>query len=146
MGLEIERKFRVRDDSYKKLAYKSIEIKQGYLNRKPERTVRIRTFNDKGFITVKGKNEGLVRLEFEYEIPFSDASEMLHLCELPIIEKTRYLIKDGEYTWEVDEYHGTKEGLTVAEIELPSIDAIFNKPIYIGEEVTGDIRYYNSNL
>lgn len=146
MGLEKERKFLVTEDSYKQFAFKSIEIKQGYLNREPERTVRVRTCNDKGYITVKGKNEGILRLEFEYEIPFRDAEAILGLCKTPIIEKTRYLIKNGDYTWEIDEFHGSKEGLTVAEIELPSIDAIFDKPYFIGEEVTGDVRYYNSNL
>lgn len=146
MAYEIEHKYLVKDDSYKGMAYDVVKILQGYLNRMPERTVRVRTFNDKGYLTVKGKNRGDVRLEFEYEIPFADAIEILRLCEPGIIDKTRYKIRFGDLVWEVDEYHGTKEGLTVAEVEIPESGFKYEKPSFIGENVTGDPRYYNSNL
>lgn len=146
MAFEIEHKYLVNDESYKKLAYEKIEIRQGYLNRQPERTVRVRTYNDKGFLTVKGKNHGDVRLEFEYEIPYEDAIEILKLCEPGILSKTRYKVKFGELVWEIDEYHGACEGLTVAEVEIPESGYHYDKPSFIGKNVTGDPSYYNSNL
>lgn len=146
MAFEIEHKYLVVNDSFKQAAYKHVEIRQGYLNRLPERTVRIRTVGDKGFITVKGKNTGDVRLEFEYEIPYRDAIEMLNLCEPGIIDKTRYLVKYGSLTWEIDEYHGSREGLTVAEVEITESGMDYEKPAFVGENVTGNPRYYNSNL
>ncbi|MDE6071218.1 MAG: CYTH domain-containing protein [Muribaculaceae bacterium] len=146
MGLEIERKFLVKNDSFKDIAISHSNIRQGYLSREPERTVRIRIKDDRGFITVKGKNSGAVRLEFEYEIPFADAEKMLGLCSGKILDKTRYNVKFGGYLWEIDVFHGLDEQLTVAEIELPSADASFEIPDFIGEEVTGNPRYYNSML
>lgn len=146
MAYEIEHKYLVKDDSFKEMAYEVVEIRQGYLNRLPERTVRVRTFNDRGYITVKGKNHGDVRLEFEYEVPLKDAKEMLSLCEPGILDKTRYKVRFGELVWEVDEYHGAKEGLVVAEVEIPESGYKYEVPSFVGENVTGDPRYYNSNL
>lgn len=146
MALEIERKYLVNDSSYKTLASGKVEIRQGYLNRDPERTVRVRTFGDKGFLTVKGKNRGEVRLEFEYEVPISDALEMLALCGGDIVEKIRYFVDYDGLTWEVDEYIRRLEGLVVAEVELPAEGCQVVLPPFVGEEVTGDPRYYNSNL
>lgn len=146
MGKEIERKFLVAGDEWRKLA-EGTHYKQGYLNSQKERVVRVRTIDDAGFMTVKGITEGATRLEYEYEIPASDADELLDLlCEQPIIDKHRYKIAIGEFVWEIDEFHGENEGLTVAEIELLSEDQEFNVPEWIGKEVTGDPRYYNSNL
>ncbi len=146
MAQEIERKFRVTATTYRDLA-KGTHYRQGYLNSQKERVVRIRTIDDKGFITVKGITRGATRLEFEYEISVADANEMLNdLCEQPIIEKHRYKVAMGEHVWEIDEFHGENEGLTVAEVELESEDQEYPKPDWIGEEVTGDARYYNSNL
>lgn len=146
MGIEIERKYLVKELSFKEMASGCTEIRQGYLSRNPERTVRVRTRGDKGYITVKGKNEGMSRLEFEYEIPFSDAVRMLKLCEPPIIEKHRYIVEYKGMTWEVDCFHGAKAGLITAEIELPSEEKEFAIPPFVGDEVTGLPQYYNSNL
>lgn len=146
MALEIERKFIVNDDSFRQIAYKSISIRQGYLSRIPERTIRVRTIDDKGFLTIKGKNIGIVRDEFEYEIPLADALEILTMCVPPILEKTRYLIKYDNLTWEVDEFHGARQGLIMAEVELSTKDTEITLPPFIGKEVTGNPEYYNSNL
>lgn len=146
MAFEIEHKYLVEGESYKEMASGSVEIRQGYLNRDPHRTVRIRTAGRKGFITVKGKNDGDTRLEFEYEIPFDDALEMLGLCEPGIIEKRRWFVDYGGFRWEVDEYLGARKGLTVAEVELPSSGVGYPLPPFAGTNVTGDPRYYNSNL
>ncbi|MDE7402284.1 MAG: CYTH domain-containing protein [Muribaculaceae bacterium] len=146
MALEIERKYLVKDDSYKALAEKKYRIRQGYLQRIPERTVRVRTKDNRGFLTVKGKNEGIVREEFEYEIPYTDAVSMLALCEGTIIDKTRYIIAYNGLTWEVDEFHGSLSPLTVAEVELPADDYVAEIPEFIGQEVTGDPKYYNSMM
>ncbi|MCG5030779.1 CYTH domain-containing protein [Mesosutterella sp. OilRF-GAM-744-9] len=146
MGKEIERKFLVVGGEWKKLA-QGTAYRQGYLNSQKERTVRIRTIGDKAFLTVKGPTVGVTRLEFEYEIPYADCVTMLEqLAEKPIIEKNRYKIPQGPYTWEIDEFLGVNKGLVVAEIELPSEDAPFDKPAWIGREVSGDPRYFNSNL
>ena len=147
MGVEIERKFLVKDESYKKLSNKQIKIQQGYLNRDPERTVRVRTCDSRGFVTIKGKTVGTTRLEFEYEVPLQDAQKMLALCIPPILSKTRYIVVGtDQLIWEVDEFHGDRAGLTVAEIELNKEDQLFSIPYFIGIEVTGDPRFYNSNL
>lgn len=146
MGVEIEKKYLVKNDSYRGVAYKSSRIAQGYLNRDPERTVRVRIKDDKGFLTVKGKNRGIERLEFEYEIPLSDADAMLSLCSGKILEKVRYYVKHDGFVWEVDEFKGELSPLVVAEIELPSCETSFSLPPFIGKEVTGDPRYYNSQL
>ncbi|MBQ9222529.1 MAG: CYTH domain-containing protein [Prevotella sp.] len=147
MAQEIERKFLVKGD-FKSEVFKSTRITQGYLSSVPERTVRVRVKGDKGFITIKGigNETGASRYEWEKEIPVEDVRELLKICEPGVIDKTRYLVKNGEYTFEVDEFYGDNDGLTVAEIELPSEDAAFNKPAWLGEEVTGDVRFYNSML
>jgi adenylate cyclase len=146
MGKEIERKFLVQGDTWKSLA-KGTRYRQGYLNSVKERTVRVRTVGDKGFLTVKGITTGASRAEYEYPIPVSDAEAMLtDLCEKPLIEKNRYKIKDRNLTWEVDEFFGENQGLIVAEVELESESQSVEKPAWIGEEVTGDPRYFNANL
>lgn len=146
MALEIERKFLVKDDSFKNNAFRVTHIRQGYLNRDPERTVRVRIRDSKGYLTVKGKNRGETRKEFEYEIPLCDAVEMLMLCEGNILDKYRYEVEFEGFVWEIDEYEGKLKPLVVAEIELPDKDTKFNIPPFIDKEVTGDVRYYNSQL
>lgn len=147
MAKEIERKFLVKDDSYKAMAKTLLRIKQGYLSRKIEATVRVRIIGGSGFLTVKGANEGATRDEWEYPIPAVDAIEMLNRCaEPPVIDKTRYKVDFDGLVWEVDEFHGDLEGLIVAEVELPSEDHDISLPPFIGREVTGDPRYYNSAL
>ena len=145
MGKEIERKYLVRDDSYKELGEGTL-FRQGYLNSAKERVVRVRTMGDKAALTVKGVTVGATRLEFEYEIPLEDARQLLELCEQPLIEKTRYKVSAEGLLWEIDEFHGVNQGLTVAECELESEDQAVTKPAWVGEEVTGDPRYFNSNL
>lgn len=146
MQKEIERKFLVVGDAWRSLA-EGVMIRQGYLNSDKLRTVRIRTVGDVAFMTVKGPTVGITRLEFEYPIPYDDCLAMLeHLAEVPVIEKKRYKIPTGNFMWEVDEFFGVNAGLIVAEIELPSEDTPFEKPDWIGEEVSGDPRYFNSSL
>lgn len=146
MATEIERTFLVNDDSFRDMASFTFHIIQGYLNRDPERTVRIRIRNDSAFLTVKGKTEGCVREEYEYEIPLEDGLSMLKLCEGKILDKTRYIVPFEGFNWEVDEYHGDLEGLIVTEVEIPTADTYVPLPPFAGEEVTGDPRYYNSQL
>ncbi|PTL34045.1 adenylate cyclase [Prevotella sp. oral taxon 376] len=147
MAQEIERKFLVKGD-FKSEAFKATRITQGYLCSVPERTVRVRVKGDKGFITIKGigNESGASRFEWEKEILVAEVQDLLKLCEPGIIDKTRYLVKAGEFTFEVDEFYGENEGLTVAEVELPDENAVFEHPEWLGEEVTGDKRYYNSML
>lgn len=146
MGVEIERKFLLIGDAWKERAA-GTAYRQGYLSAVKERTVRVRTIDNAGFLTIKGISIGATRLEYEYEIPLADADTMLdELCEKPLIEKNRYKIEHGGFTWEVDEFFGENDGLVVAEIELDSEDQSFEKPKWVGEEVTGDVRYFNSNL
>jgi len=147
MAKEIERKFIVIGE-YKSLASRSFRIAQGYLSSTPERTVRIRIKTDKGFITIKGKSNdsGLSRYEWEKEIPLTEAQELLKLCEPGIIDKMRYEVIFENQTFEVDEFYGENEGLTMAELELESEATNFSKPEWLGEEVTGDKRFYNSYL
>ena len=147
MAQETERKFLVEGD-YKKDAFKQTRITQGYLSSVPERTVRVRVNGDKGFITIKGigDDSGSTRYEWEKEIPPGEVQELLEICEPGVIDKTRYLVKQGDHTWEVDEFYGDNEGLVVAEVELDAPDQEFEKPVWLGEEVTGDKRYYNSML
>ena len=149
MALEIERKFLVKGD-YKPEAFKAFRITQGYLSVAPGKTVRVRLRDEQGFITIKGPSyaNGTTRFEWEKEIPADEARSLLELAKPGLIDKTRYLVKntDGRHTWEVDEFHGLNEGLTVAEIELASEDESFDKPEWLGEEVTGDRRYHNSML
>ena len=148
MAQEIERKFMVKSDAFKAEAFKQIRITQGYLSSAPERTVRVRVKGDKGFITVKGIGNatGVSRFEWEKEISVDEVRDLLPLCEPGIIDKMRFLVKNGEFTFEIDEFYGDNEGLTMAEIELPDEQAAFERPEWLGEEVTGDKRYYNSML
>lgn len=146
--MEIERKFLVKGD-FKPFATSCISISQGYLSTEPERTVRVRTWNKKGFITIKGKSNesGMSRFEWEKEIDLEEAQQLLQLCLPVIIEKKRYLIPEKSgLVFEVDEFFGAHNGLVMAEIELPQEDALFIKPEWLGEEVTGDVHYYNSYL
>lgn len=147
MAQEIERKFLVGGD-FKSSAFKATRITQGYLSSVPERTVRVRVKGDKGYITIKGigNSTGASRFEWEKEIPVEDVKALLEICEPGVIDKTRYLVKAGEHTYEVDEFYGDNEGLTVAEVELFDENEAFDKPSWLGEEVTGDPRYYNSML
>lgn len=145
MGKEIERKYLVRGDAWKALA-DGVLFRQGYLNSAKERVVRVRTMGDRAALTVKGITVGATRLEFEYDVPFGDAEQLLELCEQPLVEKTRYKIPHGGLLWEIDEFHGANEGLVVAECELESEDQAVDKPYWVGDEVTGDPRYFNSNL
>lgn len=143
MGKEIERKFLVVDKSYRQLACKRHRILQGYLSKKVDATVRVRIKDDEAFLTVKGRNVGPVRSEWEYPVPVADAMQMLDLCRRDgVIEKTRYRVG----RWEIDEFHGALEGLTLAEIELQAPDERVDLPDFIGREVTDDPRYYNSSL
>lgn len=148
MALEIERKFLVANDSYKSMAFHSDRIAQGYLCREGGNSARVRVRGEKGYITIKGPSldGGLSRYEWEKEIPANEAWELLKLCHGGIIDKTRYLIECGKHTFEVDEFHGDNEGLVVAEVELESTGEEFASPPFLGKEVTGDKRYYNSNL
>ena len=147
--LEIERKFRVRDDSYKTQATGHTRIEQGYIASGNGRTVRVRIRGDRGYITIKGPSldGGLSRYEFETEIAVGDARDLMQLCEPGIIQKERWLVplEDG-HTVEVDEFFGDNEGLVMAEIELAGPDDPFPRPSFLGEEVTGDRRFYNSHL
>ena len=146
MALEIERKYLVDLEKLGTLPTGN-RIKQGYLSTNKEAVVRVRVKNDKAYLTIKGSNVGVTRLEFEYEIPLDEANEMLEkLCQKPIIDKTRYLIEYENHTWELDIFYGDNEGLVVAEVELSSEDENINLPIWIKEEVSHDERYYNSNL
>ncbi len=146
MGKEIERKFLVKGEAWKKMA-QGVMYRQGYLSTVKERVVRVRTIDDKGYLTIKGISKGISRLEFEYEIPLEDANKMLdELCERPLIEKARYKIEYSGLIWEVDEFFGDNEGLTLAEVELSDENQQIELPEWIGEEVSGDPRYFNSNL
>ncbi len=148
MAQEIERKFLVKSDAFKAQATKETRITQGYISSIPERTVRVRVKGTKGFITIKGigSASGASRYEWEKEIPVEEVNELLKICEPGVIDKTRYEVKAGPFKFEVDEFYGENEGLTVAEIELNSEDDSFEKPEWLGEEVTGDVKYYNSML
>ncbi|MCU0453910.1 MAG: CYTH domain-containing protein [Bacteroidetes bacterium] len=147
MGKEVERKFLVTGD-FKSLASKNTRIVQGYLSSIPERTVRVRIKGDKGFITIKGigNASGASRYEWEKEIPAAEVEELLKICEPGVIDKTRYLVKAGAHTFEVDEFYGENQGLVLAEVELGSEGEAFEKPSWLGSEVTGDTKYYNSML
>lgn len=148
--LEIERKFRLRDDRWRD-AVKDIRAErlvQGYLNRDPQRSVRVRLAGERAWLTIKGMSQGASRLEFEYTIPAAEAEAMLTLCEGPLIDKRRYRLplEDDYRVWEIDEFLGDNAGLVVAELELHSEDEPFPKPDWLGEDVTGDPKYYNSSL
>lgn len=147
MGQEIERKFLVRGE-YKSQAYASSGIVQGYICSARGRTVRVRIRDTKGYLTIKGASDaaGMSRYEWEREIPLAEAEELMKLCEPGVIDKTRYLVRSGRHVFEVDEFYGDNQGLVVAEVELASETEPFEKPAFIGREVTGDVRYYNSQL
>jgi adenylate cyclase len=144
MAREIERKFLVKA-SWQPQG-EGVKIAQGYLSTVPERTVRVRIKGEKGYLAIKGKNQGISRAEFEYEIPIGDAEELLKLAEQPILSKKRYLEQHGNSLWEIDVFAGENEGLVVAEVELPDERAEFSHPAWLGKEVSGDVRYYNANL
>lgn len=148
MSIEIERKFLVRDLRFKQEAYQVLKITQGYLNSLPERNVRIRVLDEKAILTIKGPSseDGTTRFEWEKEIPVAEARLLMQLCEPGLIDKERYLINTGNHTIEVDVFHGDNEGLILAEIELHTSDEEIVKPSWLGKEVTGDNRYYNSSL
>lgn len=146
MATEIEHKYLVKNYLFKEMAYRTERIRQGYLCRKPEQTVRVRIAGHSAFLTVKGCNDGDTRLEFEYEIPYEDASTMLTLCPPPIIDKTRYYVNFDNLLWEVDEFHGHRSGLVTAEVELQTSSQTYKLPPFVGKNVTGDPSYYNSNL
>ncbi len=148
MAIEIERKFLVLNNNYKTECFRKNYISQGYISSSSGRTVRIRIKNDKGFITIKGSstNNGLSRFEWEKEIPRTEAEALMQLCEPGMIEKFRYEVTSGKHIFEVDEFLGENEGLIIAEVELESEDEAFEKPAWLGNEVTGDRRYYNSML
>ncbi|MBF0620757.1 MAG: CYTH domain-containing protein [Magnetococcales bacterium] len=146
MGKEIERRFLVKGDAFKSLA-EGVSFRQGFLSTVKERVVRVRIAGGKGTMTVKGLTRGFTKTEFEYEIPVENAQIMLDdLCEQPIIEKKRYSIPMGDLVWEVDDFFGVNEGLKIAEVELASEDQPFDRPEWLGEEISNDPRYFNSNL
>ncbi len=147
MSVEIERKFLVTTTQYKSLATTQVKITQGYLSKTPERTVRVRVAGDRAWLTIKGIGDaqGMVRKEWEYEIPKEDAIEMLAICEKPLIEKTRYTIPYQSLTIEVDEFQKPLQTVW-AEVELPAVDTPFDPPLWLGEEVTGNPNYYNARL
>ena len=145
MAVEIERKFLLKDDSWRAGVTGTL-FRQGYLSRAAERTVRVRIAGEQAFLTIKGKSQGASRAEFEYAIPVADAAAMLELCDGPLIEKNRYCIEHAGFVWEVDEFLGANAGLVVAEVELPSEATQPPLPEWVGVEVTSDARYYNSRL
>lgn len=146
MSVEIERKFLVRSDAWKALA-QGVSMRQGYLSTHPDRTVRVRIEGNSATLTIKGRTQGFSRGEWEYDIPLADAEALLNdICERPLIEKTRTRIAHEGMVWEVDEFFGDNLGLVVAEIELESETQTFARPDWLGEEVTGDARYFNSSL
>lgn len=147
MGVEIERKFLLQGDAWREEADAGEDYHQGYLCTDTERVVRVRMMGERGVMTIKGKGEGISRPEYEYEIPPADAAAMLReLCLKPTIEKRRYKVKRGRHTWEIDVFEGSNEGLVVAEIELQSPDEAFEKPLWLGDEVSDDERYFNASL
>ncbi len=148
MAQEIEKKFLVTSEAFKTEASKQIRITQGYLSSIPARTVRVRIKGKSGFITIKGigNDSGATRFEWEKEIPVTEVEELLKICEPGVIDKTRYEVKAGNHTFEVDEFYGENQGLVVAEVELQAENDHFEKPAWLGEEVTGDVKYYNSML
>ncbi len=147
MAKEIERKFLVEGD-FKASSSGQARIVQGYLSTVPERTVRVRIKGDRGFITIKGAGSasGATRYEWEKEIPVAEVEDLLKICEPGVIDKTRYLVPAGDHTFEVDEFYGDNQGLVMAEVELTSEDEAFERPGWLGREVTGDARYYNAML
>ena len=146
MAIEIERKFLVKEKPFS-IAKRSLKINQGYIINEKSKVIRVREKGDDYFLTIKGNNIGISRLEYDFPISKEDAKELIfHFCKTTLIEKTRHYIEHKEHTWEVDEFHGKNNGLIVAEIELESEDEKFEIPDWVGEEVTQDDRYYNMNL
>jgi len=147
-GMEIERKFLVKDSSYRQKAHSSSHIRQAYLCSGHGKTIRVRTRDSDAYLTIKGPSAdgGLSRYEFEKKISLDEAEQLFNLCEPGMIDKTRFLVACGEHTFEVDEFHADNDGLVIAEVELKAPDEPYGKPDFIGEEVTGDRRYYNSHL
>ena len=147
MATEIEHKFLLANDDWRTLVTHSAVFKQGYLNSDQTSSVRVRIAGQQAWLNIKSATIGTHRQEFEYEIPVADAEDMIAtLCHKPLIEKTRYFVNDGQHVWEIDVFAGENQGLIVAEIELSEIGEDFNKPSWLGEEVTHDVRYYNNNL
>lgn len=146
MGKEIERKFLVKNDAWRNLG-RSEEYRQGFLSTHPERVVRVRIAGEKATLTIKGKTDGLTRAEFEYPLPMDEARVLLdRMCERPIIEKVRHVIRYEGMVWEVDEFHGDNQGLIIAEVELPDENHPLTLPPWVGEDVSHDARYFNANL
>ncbi len=147
MPLEIEHKFLLKNNDWKKDIHKSVEYKQGYLISDNKRSIRIRVSNDKAWINIKSSTIGIHRQEYEYQIPLDEGLEILNtLCEKPLIEKTRHLVNCKQHTWEIDVFTGDNKGLIIAEIELTEIGETFYKPAWVDKEVSNDLRYYNNNL
>ena len=147
MAIEIEHKFLLKDESWREKVKKAIIFKQGYLSSIPTTSIRVRISDEQAWLNIKSATIGNKRMEFEYEIPLTDANQIIELlCKKPIIEKTRHYVENENNTWEIDEFHGENQGLIVAEIELDSETQPFTIPEWIGQEVTQDIRYYNNNL
>ncbi len=147
MALEIERKFLLKHEAWRLLAESSEQLRQGYLNQETHCSVRVRTSADRAWLNIKGVTIGAQRQEFEYEIPLADAHQMLDTLTVnPVIDKVRHRVTVGPHVWEIDEFAGANAGLVVAEIELGKPDEAFDKPDWVGEEITDDVRYYNTNL
>ncbi len=147
MAIEIEHKFLLANDDWRNLVSHSVKYRQGYLSSQPTSSVRVRTSNDQAWLNIKSATIGNQRQEYEYEIPLTDANEILNtLCRKPLIEKTRYFVTVDAHLWEIDEFEGDNQGLIVAEIELEDAGHSFTKPSWLGAEVTEDLRYYNNNL
>jgi adenylate cyclase len=147
MAKEIERKFKVIDSSWEASVTRAVRITQGYLSKALERVVRVRAAGERGVLTIKGPTNNFEHAEYEYTIPIEDARELLReLCIKPLVEKTRYYVPLGEFEWEIDVFHPPHDGLVIAEIELPAADYPFHRPAWIGEDVTGDPRFYNQNI
>jgi adenylate cyclase len=147
VGIEIERKFLLASDAWRREVSESRRLVQGYLMRGTDTAIRVRIQGRTAMLNVKHTNDGINRLEYEYEIPLGDAHELLERVALrPLIDKTRHHVREGDHLWEIDEFHGENAGLVIAEIELAHADEAFNKPAWLGEEVSADVRYYNSSL
>jgi adenylate cyclase len=147
MAVEIERKFLLVSDDWRREVEHSMEMKQGYLSRDAQSSVRIRICEGRAQLGIKSTRDGIYRLEFEYEIPLQEAEELLQkVAHRPLIHKTRHIVRHGRHRWEIDEFHGDNAGLVVAEVELEAPDEAFERPPWLGREVSTDARYYNSNL
>lgn len=147
MAIEIERKFLLKNEKWRENVSNSVIYKQGYLSSQSTSSIRVRISNKQAWLNIKSATIGTQRAEYEYEIPLTDANEILaNLCLKPVIEKTRHFVTHENHLWEIDEFDGENAGLIVAEIELNSVDETFIKPEWLGEEVTQDVRYYNNNL